>query len=201
MKIIVIYHDGCPTSILGVDPPSSTKKCPTCEAKIDFKDQKWSIKPLPSPISETQKETAGCIVVKPSHGNIQSYSFGKDLHIGISDSNGQVYSFWTKGVETQKTTWGNSVVLIDLRPYFFGNLKNLDNCIEFFIETQKMSLRFHKSKYRETTWNCFDFVLEFLKFINFRNYKAVDFSEEFTTKKMQGVVKYITLYNKLLNEN
>ncbi|EFP05078.1 hypothetical protein CRE_14368 [Caenorhabditis remanei] len=202
MYINAIFHSGCPSSSLAAEPIDfNERKCPTCMQKIDRNDPKWTINRLPSPIMGTQLEAAASIVIKPSNGHFRSYKIGDDLHIGICDSRGVVTSFWTNGVVSEKDTWHKCVVLVDLRPYFFENMENLDNCIEFFVETEKMTKRFHKSKYRETTWNCFDFVLEFLKFINFRsNYSKIDFSREFSTKKVQNVVKYCTLYEKLRME-
>uniref|UniRef100_A0A1I7TG98 C-CAP/cofactor C-like domain-containing protein n=1 Tax=Caenorhabditis tropicalis TaxID=1561998 RepID=A0A1I7TG98_9PELO len=151
MYIVSIFHEGCPSSSMAAEPLNPERKCPTCQTTFDSTNPKWTVNRLTCPIVETQLETACFIVIKPTNGSFRNFKIGDDLHIGISNSQGVVYSFWTKGVEIEASTWQNSVPLLDLRPFFFGNLENIDNCIEFFVETQKMSQKFHKSKYRETT--------------------------------------------------
>ncbi|PIC49705.1 hypothetical protein B9Z55_008227 [Caenorhabditis nigoni] len=192
MYISAIFHSGCPTSSLAAEPINFDKiVCSSCQQKANPTNSNWTINRLPCPIVEDHPTSS--IVIKPSNGHFRSYKFEDDLHIGIADSRGAVHSFWTQGVEIQNTMWQNSLILVSLNSY-----SDLDESLKVFKESDT---RFCKTKYSDDTWNCFDFVLEFLRFIGFRDYSKMDFSREFTTKKLQGVVKYFTLFEKLKGQN
>ncbi|CAP27283.1 Protein CBG07069 [Caenorhabditis briggsae] len=192
MYISAIFHSGCPTSSLAAEPINFDRIfCSSCHQKASPRNPNWTINRLPCPIVEDHPSCS--VVIKPSDGHFRSYKFGDDLHIGIADSRGAVHSFWTQGIETQDSTWQDSLILVSL-----NSCSYLDKSLKIFKETDT---RFCKTKYSDDTWNCFDFVLEFLRFIAFRDYSKLDFSREFTTKKLQAVVKYFTLFEKLKAQN
>lgn len=106
--------------------------------------------------------------------------------------------------------WNESVITIRLYPNFFHDTRKFDEHIHFFL--RKFRDRFtsfvnfsYISKilisrvqtYNETEWNCFDFVLKFLKFINFGEFKKTEFFEYFVYKELLNSVKYCELYNKV----
>ncbi|CAG8860246.1 MKRN2 opposite strand protein-like C-terminal domain-containing protein [Caenorhabditis elegans] len=200
MYISTVNHIGCTTRFLLVEPLNFKSKCPDCQAKIE-KNEKWTISRLPCPLAQSHEDLACGIVIKPSNGHFKSYKLGDDLHIGISNSQGLIYSFWTKGIEIDTSKWENSLKILDFRAFFFENLNLLDNSMDFFVEIQRKMKKFDKSKYMENDWNCFDFVMEYMKFTNYRNYRSkIDFLEEFVTKKLENVVKYCMLFEKLSNK-
>ncbi|CAI2347315.1 unnamed protein product [Caenorhabditis sp. 36 PRJEB53466] len=121
--------------------------------------------------------TRCAVVIKPSAGSFQSYIDGDDLHIGISDSFTVVHSFWNHGVLSESDNWGDSIVVCRLLPFFFNNLEWFDSSLISFL--QLYSSEYNYYNYDEMKWNCFDFVLNFLKFINFGCYTKAQFVQKF----------------------
>lgn len=113
------------------------------------------------------------------------------MHIGISGAYSIVYSYWLSGICSDNTTWDNSVIVcrFDMETHEF------DQALTSFVS--RNSNRFLGEFYNDSEWNCFDFVLEFLRFINFRNYTKTDFVVEFMHNTLSTVVKYSRLVNKV----
>uniref|UniRef100_A0A0N4XCU7 MKRN2 opposite strand, tandem duplicate 2 n=1 Tax=Nippostrongylus brasiliensis TaxID=27835 RepID=A0A0N4XCU7_NIPBR len=61
----------------------------------------------------------------------------------------------------------------------------------FFISLSSFQL------YNDSSWNCFDFVMEFLRFIGIREYTKADFVSEFVQSALNTAIKYATLLRKV----
>ncbi|CAI2347326.1 unnamed protein product [Caenorhabditis sp. 36 PRJEB53466] len=122
----------------------------------------------PNYLHSRQSITGCAVIIKTSTGNFQKYINGDDLHIGISDSFTVVHSFWNHGVLSESDNWADSIVVCGLLPFFFNNSEWFDSSLISFL--QLYSSEYNYRNYDDWNWNCFDFVLNFLKFINFGNY-------------------------------
>ncbi|VDM60650.1 unnamed protein product [Angiostrongylus costaricensis] len=139
----------------------------------------WVAEALPCPF--VGRDDLPCsIVIRPSLGTFLQYKVGDDLHIGISGAHSMVHSYWLSGICSDNTTWDNSVIVC-----------------RFDMETHEFVSSISTCFYNDSEWNCFDFVMEFLRFINFRNYTKTDFVVEFMHNTLSTVVKYSRLDNVL----
>ncbi|RCN42666.1 hypothetical protein ANCCAN_11379 [Ancylostoma caninum] len=64
--------------------------------------------------------------------------------------------------------------------------EKFDRSLSSFISC--FSDRFVGQLYDDTRWNCFDFVIEFMRFTNFRNFTKVAFVSEFMQKALNNAV-------------
>ncbi|CAD6198405.1 unnamed protein product [Caenorhabditis auriculariae] len=177
-----------------MSPAGTEFRCPDCNVPFDEGTRsEWSDSPLPCPFIE-QVNARCAIVIKPTQGYFQSYKIGDDLHIGISDSQSLVHSYWTNGVTAQGSSWDKSIVVFDFLR-FFANEHLLDNALFKFIN--ESANHFHGQNYNSLDWNCFDFVTEFLRNINFRNYSKVHFVCEFIQDSLKNAIKYCSLVSKV----
>ncbi|CAI5442065.1 unnamed protein product [Caenorhabditis angaria] len=175
-----------------MSPATEEFVCPDCNRK--YEEASWTNNPLPCPFIE-QVNARCAIVIKPSSGFFTSYQIGDDLHIGICDSNSVIHSYWTDGIVAQDTSWDKSILVYDFLPDFSNNTQWFDSTLVNFI--QHSAGRFQIDSYNEFEWNCFDFVMEFLKFINFRNYTKVHFVSEFLQETLRNSMKYCSLVSKM----
>lgn len=130
----------------------------------------------------------------PVHGAFldSRYNVGDDLHIGIADSMTNVYSYWFNGISVESAGWCQSSVV-----YRFDDDDDMgfDSLLSSFVSFD--ASRFEGELYDCTKWNCFDFVMEFMRFINFRNYSKTDFVSEFVQSALGNIVKYKSLLRRV----
>uniref|UniRef100_A0A914VXK3 MKRN2 opposite strand protein-like C-terminal domain-containing protein n=1 Tax=Plectus sambesii TaxID=2011161 RepID=A0A914VXK3_9BILA len=112
------------------DNNSPSQNCPKCNKPV--KDE-IPMELLPSPFVQ-MKDLSSSIIVKPSCGAfLNSYTLGDDLHIGIySSSNGNVFSYWTKGIEVDDGGWDDSLVV-----YSFPDPNITDCHLSRFIDSKR----------------------------------------------------------------
>ncbi|KAK6046643.1 hypothetical protein COOONC_15851 [Cooperia oncophora] len=134
----------------------------------------------------------GCaVVIKPTRGDFHSYRMGDDLHIGISNSMSVVHSYWMNGISSECTGWDKSIAVCR----FGDDEDRFDVMLSSFLRENADS--FDGKFYDDRRWNCFDFVLEFLRFINFRRYTKIDFAAEFVQDSLKSAVKYNMLVQRV----
>ncbi|GMT13833.1 hypothetical protein PFISCL1PPCAC_5130, partial [Pristionchus fissidentatus] len=155
----------CASRWLTVSPLiDGSTTCPSCCASLVTSGT--TVNQLPTPFEDHRSSS---ILVKPSVGSWKTFEFDDDLHIGVSDSRGAVYSFWTEGVVKESSSWEESVPV--------SSLDLPDSRLESFIELE--SSNFRPGTYDETRWNCFHFILRLLH--------SIDRSKELT--KMADVLE------------
>lgn len=152
---------------------------------------------LPSPFDRSNRKS---IVIKPTIGNfLTDYSCDKPLlHIGFTDSRGRVYHFNESGLN-QDELWDHcvSINLEELRTDY-------DNLIEDYLNRNR--LIWTKENYLPTNRNCFDFVLNFIKFIKYSKFDneylmdKTSFCTNIIIDHTKKAFKYIANYKKLLKE-
>lgn len=162
-------------------------RCPRCLWAFEFSS--WIIEPLPCPFV-AKSDLACAIVIKPSRGAFLQYKIGDDLHIGISDGLSTVHSYWSDGIRSE-STWDNSAIVCR----FTSDKQRFEQALVSFVH--RNTNRFLAVFYDESEWNCFDFVMEFLRFVGFRHYSKTDFVAEFVNNTLRTVVKYAILVRKI----
>ncbi|KAJ1370692.1 hypothetical protein KIN20_032482 [Parelaphostrongylus tenuis] len=159
MSMTCLRHNGCETRMLtSLSSDLRHIRCPRCLRA--FKFSSWVAEPLPCPFVAIG-DFACVIIVKPSRGTFLQYRIGDDLHIGISDGSSIVHSYWLSGIRSEKTGWTNSAIVCR----FTTEKRRFEQALVSFVN--RNSNRFLAEFYNESEWNYFDFVMEFLRFIDF----------------------------------
>ncbi|KHJ80175.1 hypothetical protein OESDEN_20155 [Oesophagostomum dentatum] len=151
----------------------------------------WKTELLPCPFVKQQAFDCA-LVVKPTRGSFLEYKAGDDLHIGISDSKSVVRSFWLNGISAEDSNWDGSLVIYR----FISENGKFDQSLYRFISS--CSQKFDGQLYDESNWNCFDFVVEFMRASNFPNIMKVTFVSHFVQKPLNNAIKYSALVHKAM---
>lgn len=168
--------------------------CPLCGQSTATTESRIPPYVLPSPLKSSHAAPRS-IVLKPTNGDfICNYDKTCNLHIGITDKEGQVFDFDEYGLKTS-SMWNCCITIEDLCwPIEWDNaLKDVCNLPLW-----------SSNRYKEGTWNCFDFVLNFLhliKSISDSRQKAMtreEFCDNFLVKKTKAAEHYIHLYRQAL---
>ncbi|KAK0395179.1 hypothetical protein QR680_001158 [Steinernema hermaphroditum] len=131
-----------------------------------------------------------CVVIKPTFGSFLSYKTGQNLHIGIADSHSVVHSFSGSGVLSESSTWDMSLVVCRF------DVASMDEMMRLFMSDH--AHYFSKDSYRETDWNCFDFVIHFLSFAKLGRYSKAVFTQLFVLDIMKCARRYAKLFKRVM---
>ncbi|KAK6030987.1 hypothetical protein OSTOST_02865, partial [Ostertagia ostertagi] len=155
-----------------------------------FQYSGWESECVPAPF--VAQSSLGCaVVLKPTRGDFLHYNMGDDLHIGISNSVSVVHSYWVNGISSECVGWDKSIVVCR----FSDDEDRFDFLLSSFL--RETANNFEQEFYDDARWNCFDFVMEFLRFINFRRYTKIDFVSEFVQGALNSAIKYNTLVHRV----
>ncbi|KHN80901.1 hypothetical protein Tcan_05503 [Toxocara canis] len=161
--------------------------CKNCDRFIT--NTEMSLVNLPNPFMANAPR---CILLKPSYGGFNEYKVGDDLHIGISNSESMVYSYWKDGIVAEFSGWKNAISIYDFEEACF------DDTLQRFIDEN--ATHFSREKYTANNWNCFDFVILFLKFADVvdedRSTKDC-FVADFIEAPLQRAIRYCRLVERL----
>uniref|UniRef100_A0A915EUW9 MKRN2 opposite strand protein-like C-terminal domain-containing protein n=1 Tax=Ditylenchus dipsaci TaxID=166011 RepID=A0A915EUW9_9BILA len=96
------------------------------------------------------------VLLQPSNGEFSSYEIGKsDLHVGIYDGESTVFSFCDSGMAKETIRkWEKALHILSLHNVSVHTLHDF---------MRRSYHAFNKKTYAPHTWNCFDFVIEFLR--------------------------------------
>lgn len=125
------------------------------------------------------------------------YYNSSDLHIGVTTSSGVIVEFDRLGLRRHWSTQWDQCLLVDSAPEAWS--QHWDQTL---LEICKKHSQWNASLYNETTYNCYTFVLAFLKALNFGSISeaACDdtgFCEKYIVPRTTTAGKYISLYRKL----
>lgn len=120
------------------------------------------------------------------------YSCSKNLHIGVTNSCGKVFEYDSNGFQNHKTEeWGQSIIIYKSSEAWS---KQWDDTLASF----QSNVNWCSDNYEENNFNCFTFVIEFLRQLNCRELEDfVDkekFCEKFVLPKIVSTNEYITIY-------
>lgn len=185
--------------------------CPICE--VSLLDCQLKIPPfaVPSPFKKAVDFPCS-IVIKPTKGNfLDDYTNKSNLHIAVTDSQGNVAEFDREGLRRDGTyQWDNCLVL-DLPgadPSVMDMVQDpdwgeyWDLCLNQTAEKQS----FTKEMYSEEDNNCLNFVLDFLISLNQTPFTGwaqckVEFCQRLILPKTVMAGKYIMLYRKVIEND
>lgn len=131
-----------------------------------------------------------------------------DLHIGITDSRGNVYEFDRKGMSVtscgSNDLWNQCLVIpITTENTVLQNywLTHWDYTLSI---TASMDI-WTREAYHEQKINCYSFVLTFLKMLNVKQLKPSlsskeQFCTDFILPRTRLAAKYISLYRQVIRE-
>ncbi|CAJ0608554.1 unnamed protein product [Cylicocyclus nassatus] len=183
MELGRLTHDRCNAKFT-VRLGYTLRKCPVCGVCFDVRyrlsDSSIKCEALPCPFRKQNSITCA-IVIKPTYRTFLEYKMGDDLHIGISDSHSTVHSFWLNGISSENTGWDGSIVLCQ-----FNHDKRFEQILMYFIYAY--SRRFRGQSYDDMMWNCFDFVIEFMRFMDFVYLTKANFVSEFVEKELRTAI-------------
>ncbi|XP_045199596.2 MKRN2 opposite strand protein-like [Mercenaria mercenaria] len=171
--------------------------CPLCGQ--DLTQSRLRIPPyiIESPFTEADI-TQCSLVIKPTIGHfLYDFSNNSNLHIGLTDSSGNVYEFDERGVTVGDKTWTHCLSIKILDEH-----EQLENKWDHSLEQFANEKLWKKECYDENSQNCFDFVLHFLQCFELdRQYSClVDksvFCEKMILPATRRAGKYITLYKQI----
>lgn len=169
--------------------------CPVCSLGIS----NYIVEPfrIPYPfINAIHNPTS--IVIRPSVGSfLEDYDVTYDLHIGITNSKGNIFEFDKNGlIINDVAKWKNCIVL-KIVPASWT--VQWDETLQYILE----DLKWNSVNYHIINMNCFDFILEFFNHLGYVDLKFAskeDLCEKLILSKFQNAMRYISLYKALKNE-
>ncbi|CAH1098436.1 unnamed protein product [Psylliodes chrysocephalus] len=177
---------------------SLPEACPACQYDLDAAN--FSLLPFRVPYPFIKASQYPCaVVIKPTTGDfLNDYHNSKDLHIGVTTSDGKIVEFDRHGLRNHKTTQWNQCLLLEQVPGPWRD--HWDNVLKL-VSAQKC---WSSDIYREDTHNCFSFVLTFLVTLGYGNLSLAaksktNFCEKFIIPRTSSAGKYISLYRRLKN--
>ncbi|XP_046485740.1 MKRN2 opposite strand protein [Neodiprion pinetum] len=166
--------------------------CPVCNATIF----EYLLEPfrLPNPFANA-REYPVTVVLRPSLGDfLNDYTITDDLHIGVVDSKGNIFEYDKPGVIKNDFSNWLSCLAFDIVPDSWTD--HWDTTIQKISTDEKWSCQ----DYNQDSFNCFNFVLEFLTQLKYSGAlfaSKEEFCERFVIPKIQDALKFVTLYRQL----
>ncbi|XP_065224096.1 MKRN2 opposite strand protein [Planococcus citri] len=191
--IICFRH--CTSSISCYSVPQF---CPICRQKLSNSSDIMPFR-IPYPFVRA-KQTPCSILLKPSKGNfLDIYNPNADLHIGITRSDCRVIEYDFNGLCDSKTESWNECLCIYTLCDISWQMKWDNILLQVSNEFRNLNQR-----YDENSFNCYSFVLEFVKCLQHRDFMEVSSSKEifcqrYVIPKMAVVFKYVRLFRILKN--
>ncbi|XP_063847934.1 MKRN2 opposite strand protein-like [Scylla paramamosain] len=141
-------------------------RCPMCGA--DLTTQPLASPPFRVPYPFVRASQAPCcLVIKPTRGDfLHDYRSSQDLHIGVTDSEGQVYEYDCEGLHNDYTaSWTQALAVPIIRdPTAPDRLDAVwKEYWNFSLHTLAEDSAWTSERYSEDSHNCYSFVLAFLQ--------------------------------------
>ncbi|ESN93727.1 hypothetical protein HELRODRAFT_88263 [Helobdella robusta] len=172
--------------------------CPLCgddlESAATFKVPLFKV---PNPLSDGHQNPFR-IVIKPTAGNfMDNYTTEKNLHIGVTDSKGDVFHFNKNGLNRSTSSPFQSPSLSPSSP----STSEWNSCLAMMMCDQ-----WGEERYKDNEYNCYTFVLSFLTELRLSNYLPTinskeKFCEEFIYKNLIKCLNYISIIKEIEKNN
>lgn len=170
--------------------------CPACRAVL-LEDT--SLIPFRVPFPFVKASQYPCaVVIKPTNGDFLSeYKLSMDLHIGITTTQGITVEYDKDGLSYGRD-WSESLLVYQLQIQDEEAIDIWDSVIDQVSSLDSWS----PLRYNEETFNCYTFVLAFLRCLKYPpltdavKSKTI-FCEHFVLPKTEIAWKYIKLYRRL----
>ncbi|KAI5742494.1 hypothetical protein M8J77_007846 [Diaphorina citri] len=125
------------------------------------------------------------------------YKLNQDLHIGVTTSHGKVIEFDQNGLHTSRSDdWTQCILITQLTDESWT--EHWDQTLDQVSKQTSWTAQ----KYNEETYNCYTFVLVFVRCLHYTQMSTLasnreQFCAEFVTPKTITACKYICLYRKI----
>ncbi|XP_064610034.1 MKRN2 opposite strand protein-like [Liolophura sinensis] len=194
--VLCFQHCDRSTNILCFQVPA---KCPLCGASTETTESRIPPFVIESPLTNAMSHPFSIIVKPTCQQFLQGYKDGDNLHIGVTTSNGHVYEYDEDGVCSSSEEWKSCLAVSVLYSQSYGSWRSQwdDQLLEFANRPDWSSER-----YDESTHNCFDFVLGFLRTLPLglsplNVSSKAELCQELVKSHTVKLGKYITIYKKI----
>lgn len=174
--------------------------CPLCKADLTKTHLRIPPYVVDSPFTNASS-TCCSLVIKPTRGHfLVDFNNSSDLHIGLTDSSGSVYEFDERGIVFGGKNWEHCLNVDIFSTDDDLELSNdWDTTLADFIKQDQ----WRKECYCESSKNCYDFVLEFLKYFGLEKHfnclsDRQHFCEQMIVPLTLKAAKYISLYREIV---
>ncbi|XP_018026320.1 uncharacterized protein LOC108681759 [Hyalella azteca] len=158
---------------------------------------------LPFPFRRASQSPC-TLVIKPTRGDfLHDYESGDDLHIGITDSEGCVHAFGGDGLQSETSNSFDGCLVVNI-------LEDPDDPVwqEYWNTALSSTISSHdwsEQSYDESTYNCYSFVIEFLRTLEPPALSGfplskVSFCSSFVVPQAYAAARYIALYRAVQKE-
>jgi len=172
------------------------ERCPSCHDPLSTNSSLMPVR-VPYPFVRASQNTCA-VIIKPTHGNfLHGYNLSDDLHIGVTSSKGTVYEYDRNGLHSDQTESWNQCLVVHQTVGEEWELQ-WDEVLQQITEKDCWT----SHRYNEEVFNCYTFVLCFLKCLkNGLLSEAASsktlFCELFVSPRVAASFKYINLYRQL----
>lgn len=172
--------------------------CPVCRTDISL-DNKLIPFRIPYPFVKALQYPCA-IFIKPTNGDfLNEYKLSMDLHIGVTNSRGLTYEYDKDGLSLGRD-WTECLLVYQLSPEEEDAVEMWDSVLEQVASLDSWA----PSKYNEETFNCYTFVLAFLRCLKYPPLAEAAktrmvFCEEYVSPRVEVAWKYIKLYRRLID--
>ncbi|KAF4107213.1 hypothetical protein G5714_011577 [Onychostoma macrolepis] len=170
-------------------------QCPECGVSFSGKRLEEAPVSVPSPFSNGHKEPCAFLVTSSEDGALRDFDGGSDLHTGITDTNGVVYSYTERGVQREHAGWERCVCVPLVQPDMFSLMSQWDPYLEKFSSAQTWDPAWQS--FNEESHNCYSYSLMFINCVLATQSKRAlskdEFTRSFVLPRIKRASKYITL--------
>lgn len=175
--------------------------CPVCEHCVNGSAQIIPPFAVPSPFKHSKDARACAVLVIPASGTfLHDYENSSNLHIGIRNSYGEVYSFDERGVRVD-TGWEQCIVVEMKFEISTSNSGKYDT----ILERSCSSPMWDKNTYHAVDYNCYDYVLIMLAKMTHNGsllpgLNKQKFCDHYLLPKTTKAAKYISMYRHIVRQ-
>ncbi|XP_044015401.1 MKRN2 opposite strand protein, partial [Aphidius gifuensis] len=187
-NVICFKHNNkCLSTIFCRNIPN---KCPNCLLNLDLTIPPFK---LPCPFTNAANNKS-CLIIRPSIGTFLNYELNNDLHIGIINSNKQLYEFDNRGIVVNDfDNWKSCIVFDNFEESWHSYF---DEIINNKLLNNKLT-KWNKNNYHPINFNCFNFIIEFLNELKYPNYfynNKIDICDKLILPKIHEAMRFIKIY-------
>lgn len=122
---------------------------------------------------------------------LDNYSVTNDLHIGVTNSHGNVIEYDKCGLVKNNNPKWKDCTAIRLVP------ESWETFWDNVLTEMENDSKWNSNNYHDSTFNCFSFVILFLKNLKFIDTTREEMCEKFILPKIQNILKYASVYKQL----
>jgi len=169
-------------------------KCPICEQPLRGLGSQLEPYKVEYPFVRAE-QTACALVIKPAKGNfMRDYQLNSDLHIAATTSSGMVVEFDKDGVTRGYSEEWNQCLAVKKMEYDLW-FRRWDQTLLHSASNNK----FNEKSYHAKNYNCFTFIMEFLRSLRSGEFRWMypnkeNFCDKYVKKPLAEACRYVHLY-------